>query len=155
MFLTADQILCHLVGDYCLQSHWMATEKTKKSLPAALHAIFYTLPFLFLTLDPRALAAIVVTHFVIDRWRLVRHLIWLKNFLALPSWRAIQPRPPGPHTPKGVFSSPNSSWSECSNTGYPDTTPPWLAVWLMIITDNIMHLACNATVLWLSGVYHL
>ena len=26
---TADQLVAHAVGDYILQSHWMATEKTK------------------------------------------------------------------------------------------------------------------------------
>lgn len=29
---TADQFVAHLVGDYILQSHWMATEKTKRFL---------------------------------------------------------------------------------------------------------------------------
>lgn len=52
---TADQIVAHLVGDYILQSHWMATEKTKRSIAAATHAITYTLPFLLLTRSPAAL----------------------------------------------------------------------------------------------------
>ena len=34
---TADQIVAHLVGDYLLQSHWMATEKTRNGLAAATH----------------------------------------------------------------------------------------------------------------------
>jgi hypothetical protein len=53
MFITADQILAHMVGDYLLQSHWMATEKTKRSLAAGVHAGTYTLPFLFLGKDGR------------------------------------------------------------------------------------------------------
>jgi hypothetical protein len=36
--ITADQLLAHLVGDYVLQSHWMATQKVKKSIPV-LHII--------------------------------------------------------------------------------------------------------------------
>ena len=92
--ITADQLLCHLVGDYILQSHWMATTKTKASMPALIHAVCYSLPFLFLRPSPEALAMIVSTHFVIDRWRLARYLIWAKNWIG-----------------------PNKPWAECSKTG--------------------------------------
>lgn len=35
--------------------------------------------------------------------------------------------------------------------GYPAETPDWLRVWLMIITDNTMHLLINYTVLrWVA-----
>jgi hypothetical protein len=47
--ITADQLVAHAVGDYILQSDWMATEKTKQNAAAATHALTYTLPFLFLT----------------------------------------------------------------------------------------------------------
>ena len=50
-FITADQILAHLVGDYILQSHWMAQNKAKQSVAAAVHAVTYTLPFAFITLS--------------------------------------------------------------------------------------------------------
>lgn len=30
-----------------------------------------------------------------------------------------------------------------SGDGYPDDTPDWLRVWLMIITDNTMHIFIN------------
>lgn len=37
-----------------------------------------------------------------------------------------------------------------SGDGYPDETPIWLRVWLMIITDNTMHLLINyAALRWL------
>ena len=130
MLLTADQILCHLVGDYILQSHWMATEKTKRSVAAAVHAITYTLPFLFLTLDPAALAFIAGTHFVIDRWRLARYVVWIKNWYFIEYW-------PGE--------------KQVTATGYRDDVPAWLSVWLLIIADNTMHLICNAAALrWLA-----
>jgi hypothetical protein len=74
--------LAHFVGDYVLQSHWMASEKTRRWWPAVAHAVTYGLPFLLLTLDPVALAVIVGTHAVIDRYRLARHLVWA-NSLAL------------------------------------------------------------------------
>lgn len=122
MFITADQILAHLIGDYILQSHWMATEKTKQSFAAAIHAITYTLPFLFLTWEPWALAFICGTHFLIDRFRLARYVVWLKNGYAL-------------------------SGAPVTGTGYKDDVPPWLAVWLLIIADNVIHLICNGIAL--------
>lgn len=120
--ITADQILAHLVGDYLIQSHWMATEKTKRSVAAAAHALTYALPFLFLTLSPLALAFIVGTHFVIDRWRVARFVVWAKNGMR----------------------------GEITATGYPADTPPLLAVWLLIIADNTLHLICNGiAIMWL------
>lgn len=123
-------ILAHLIGDYLIQSHWMATEKTKRWWPAITHAVTYGLPYLMVTRSPLALSVIVVTHAVIDHYRLARHAVWAKNRLAPKEFR--------------------SSWSTCSATGYPPDTPPWMAVWLMIIADNTIHLAINATsVVWL------
>lgn len=121
-FISADQILAHLVGDYILQSHWMATEKTKQSLAAAAHAISYTLPFLFLTTSAAALAFICGTHFLIDRFRLARFVVWFKNGYAFEG--------------KAV-----------TGTGYRDDVPPWLSVWLLIIADNTIHLICNGVAL--------
>lgn len=116
---TADQIVAHLVGDYILQSHWMATEKVRNSLAAAVHAVTYTLPFAFITWSPPALALICGTHFLVDRFRLARFVVWAKNGAR------------GPVTA----------------TGYTDDVPPWLAVWLLIIADNIVHLLINAAAL--------
>jgi hypothetical protein len=127
MFIAADQLLAHLVGDYILQSHWMATQKTSRSLPAALHALTYSLPFLLLTRAPEALVAVAITHFVIDRWRLARYVVWLKDQFA----------------PK-AFRHP---WRECQKTGQHESLPDWLGVWLMIIADNTLHLICNGLAL--------
>jgi hypothetical protein len=123
-------LLAHLVGDYLTQSHWMATEKTKRWWPAWAHAITYGLPFILITRSVPALVVIVATHAVIDHYRLARHIVWAKNFLA----------------PKAYW----HPWSECSATGYHQDQPAWLAVWLMIIADNTMHLVINAaSVRWL------
>lgn len=119
---TADQLVAHAVGDYIIQSDWMANEKTKQNTAAAAHAITYTLPFVLITQSIGALLFICGTHFVIDRWRLARFVVWLKNW-PWPDARA---------------------WSECTATGYPDERPAWLSVWLLIIADNIMHVICNA-----------
>lgn len=146
--ITADQIVAHLIGDYIIQSDWMANEKTKKSIAALAHAVSYTLPFLVLTFSWKALLFISVTHFIIDRWRLARYVCWLKNFLA-PKW--IKPCSCGVndecHRCDNLLR--NYSWSECSATGYHKDRPPWMAVWLLIIADNTMHLLCNGLALWL------
>ena len=115
-FFTADQLVAHAIGDYILQSDWMADNKTKSNFAAAVHAITYTLPFLFITQSIPALAVICGSHFVIDRWRLARFVVWLKNGAS------------GPVTA----------------TGYTDDVPPWLSVWLLIAADNIIHVVCNA-----------
>lgn len=126
--ITADQIFAHLVGDYILQSHWMATEKTKRSFPALVHAVLYTVPFLFITTSLTALAIISGSHFVIDRWRVARYVVWLKNQLG-PEWMR---------------------WSQCKSTGYPDTASPWLATWLLIIADNTLHIGINGIAIYLA-----
>jgi len=125
-FLHADQVLVHLIGDYVLQSDWMAREKTKSDLAAAVHAAVYTLPFLFLTTNPTTLALICASHFVIDRWSLARYVVWLRNL--------ISPCPP--------------AWADCQGSGSPAEVPPWLATWLLVAVDNTMHLIINASLLW-------
>jgi hypothetical protein len=127
MLITADQILAHLVGDYVLQSDWLATEKTKRLWVAFTHGIIYTLPFLLLTHSPLALCVIGGSHALIDRYRIARHIGWVKNYLA----------------PRGS----NPPWKECSKTGYPESKPPFLAVWLMILVDQVLHLLVNGLAL--------
>lgn len=124
-----DQLILHLFGDYITQSDWMANNKTKSSLAAGAHALIYSFPFFLLLFfthtTPRpVLAAIVIlaTHFLIDRFRLARFVVFAKNFLA-----------------PGDF----PTWADCSATGYPSARPAWLAVWLLIAADNTLHLAIN------------
>lgn len=120
---TADQIVAHLVGDYLTQSHWMATCKTKRWLPAAIHALIYTATFVLLTRNLLALAVIGGTHYLIDRYRLARFVVWAKNGFPMP----------------------------VTATGYPADKPPFLAVWLLIIADNTLHILINgAAIRWLG-----
>lgn len=121
MFITADQILCHLIGDYILQSQWMANNKTKNNIAAAIHSVFYTIPFVFITYEPIALVLIAILHYPIDRYRLARFVVWFKN----------------------------GCQGEVTDTGYPRDMPPFMSIWLYIIADNILHLIINGTVLWL------
>jgi Protein of unknown function (DUF3307) len=129
--LLIGALIAHLVGDYLLQSHWMATEKVKRWWPAIVHGVVYTLPFLFVTQSPLALLVIAGTHAVIDRYRLAKHFGWLKNQL-------------GPRWSRPSFSD------AMSNGGYNAQTPVWLSTWLMVVTDNTLHILINfAAVLWL------
>lgn len=114
------QLLLHLIGDYITQSHWMATEKTKRLWPAFVHGTLYALPFLLIA-SWRAFLIIWLTHIVIDRFRLAKYVVWAKNFIG-----------PG-----------NVAWKECAATGNMPECPPFLAVWLMIIADNTIHLCIN------------
>src|SRR3954466_8408481 len=82
MLFTADQLVAHAVGDYVLQSDWMAQRKTKKFLIALVHAVAYCLPFLLITQSWKALVIIVSTHAVIDRFRLAKYVVWAKNVMA-------------------------------------------------------------------------
>ena len=139
-------IVCHLIGDYLLQSDWMALEKTKRSLAALAHVITYTLPFLLLTRSPAALLFIAGTHFVIDRWRLARYVCWFKNFLS-PEFTREEIE--GSQLGRDVQWW--HRWADCAGTGYHKDRPPWLAVWLMIVADNTMHLICNGIALEYLG----
>lgn len=139
-------LVAHMIGDYLVQSHWMATEKTKRWWPAVAHAVTYGLPFLLITRNPVALAVIVGTHAVIDHYRLARHVIWAKNHLA--PWRREVAAEYEHHPRVHRWHAPVPSWSECSGTGYPPDTPPWLAVWLLIIADNTIHILINSAAIW-------
>ncbi len=127
--ITGDQIIAHFVGDYILQSAWMVREKSRRWLAALIHVIFYTLPFLFLTTNPVTLAVIAGTHMVIDRFRLARHLIWIKNY----PWPGSKP------------------WSECRETGFDEAVPKYLSSWLLIIVDNTVHILINGAAISYFG----
>lgn len=127
--ITADQLLCHAIGDYVIQSDWMANEKTKRSVTCAAHVLTYAVPFLFLRPSIAALVVIVVSHFVIDRWRLARFVIATKNWM-------LQP----------FFGRPSDAFFR-TPTGSPDERPAWMSVWLLIIVDNVLHVLINGAAL--------
>lgn len=125
--ITADQIVLHLIGDYILQSDWMAINKTKRMIPAVIHAFVYSVPFLSFQLSLLAWLVIFGTHAIIDRYRLARYVVWAKNWIG----------------PKHS----NVAWVYCTATGYPNDRPDWLTVWLLIIADNICHVLLNGAAL--------
>lgn len=152
------QLIAHLVGDYLLQSQWMADNKTKCNKAAFWHAFTYTLPFLFLTLDVDRLFLIFFTHLIIDRFRLAVYVVWLKNFFFRPVKKPLddlgRPAAWGPSEAakdrlKEIEEEELAySWQQClKNCGYPSWVPPHLAVMLLIIADNTIHLICNYLIL--------
>lgn len=136
-------LLAHLVGDYLIQSHWMAQEKVHRWWPAVVHGVTYTIPFVLITQSPGALAVIGGTHIVIDRYRLAKYFVWARNWLA------------PVRISRGTSSllmveSYNPPWRECRATGMPSGSPAYLAVWLLFIADNTLHCLINlASVVWL------
>ncbi|HEY1810624.1 MAG TPA: DUF3307 domain-containing protein [Acidobacteriaceae bacterium] len=161
-----EQLLAHLVGDYLLQSDWMAQNKRRSWLPAAVHALVYSVAFLWLARTaPRPLLAWLVifgTHAVIDRFGLARYVVWAKNWLGVVDryavaqygalrnqdrWVAQRNAGPDWVPPNGWHRMP---WAACSATGYSPDRPVWLAFWLLIIADNTLHLLLNyAALRWL------
>jgi hypothetical protein len=121
--VTADQLVAHIVGDYVLQSDWMATHKARRSGPALVHALAYALPFVWLTRSPLALLIICASHFVIDRWRLARYVRFVTNFLSPP---------------------PHAAWAECQPTGHTPGRPEWVTHWVFTVVDNTLHVLINA-----------
>lgn len=113
-----EQLLCHLVGDYVLQSHNMAVNKTSSTKWAVYHGIMYSLPFITIA-SPNALFIIAFTHVIIDRFRLATYVTRWKNYLF------------GSFNPQSLQEL------------YPEGTPAFLSVWLIIICDNCLHLLIN------------
>lgn len=149
--------LCHFIGDFWLQSDWMALNKNKQTWNCLVHVLIYTAVFLFITTSWKALLFIGVTHFLIDRFPIVlKRLIWWKN-----------------HFPTGSY----PPWEWCDSTGYFDDSPyntykvnekreAWIrghnlattygpprhffiTIWIYITIDNSLHLLCNLAALLL------
>ena len=172
MLVTFDQIICHFIGDFFLQSDWMASNKYAKFWVALLHARFYTLPFLFLTQSIPALWFICVSHALYDHYKVANYIAWAKNFIA-PKWIELYHEGwvchkchrsmlidaskvehkvtcPGcgsdntEQTESTAYMARNYPWKECTLTGSSPQRPIWLTCWLGIIIDNCCHIILNA-----------
>lgn len=158
MFVTADQILCHLIGDYLLQSHWMAQEKQQRNLAAWAHGMLYGLPFLFLKPHWHTFAIIVISHWLIDHFKLARFVVYAKNFLS-PRWTLEISEVSTSGLPLNGSRTEKEynkrwwwrPWHECNSTGYPNDVPAFLAVWLYIIADNTLHIICNGLAFYVQA----
>lgn len=59
-------IMCHLVGDYILQSNFIASTKGKNWYHLFVHCVLYTVPFLIVFGWTWQLLIIFSTHMIID-----------------------------------------------------------------------------------------
>lgn len=124
-----DLLLQHLVGDYLLQSTWMASEKGRSWRAALAHSAAYSLPFLP-SLDWAAGAwwwqggIILGSHYLVDRYRLPE--IWCR-------WAGSAGR-------LGVLER-SLGWKPQAEL------PGWLLGALYIVVDNTFHLLTARAVL--------
>lgn len=143
-------LLAHLVGDYLLQTEWMATRKASRWWPAIVHGVTYTLPYLLVTQSPWALLVIGGTHIVIDRYLLIKYLLWLKNQVGAKREYEYVTSAHGYREIKWGKRVDPMAWPPTA-TGYPSTTPAGMATALMIVADNTVHLLINtAAIVWLA-----
>ena len=76
-------LYAHMIGDFILQSDWMAKGKKVNSWICAVHIFFYMTPFVFTGLPWVALAIIAVQHFIQDRTNFVS---WSMILLGKPTF---------------------------------------------------------------------
>jgi hypothetical protein len=170
------QLLAHLWGNYLLQSEWMAQNKTKRNWPCLVHCALYSALFIPLCWKPgwvsvsqpagvyawsntfhwNALGMIFATHYLIDRYRLARCVVWVKNWMGPKRcWcrHSIGGQPAWTDDIKYIgedfkvddfyiWYAPTPPLWGCPS-GYPPTTPVWFSTWLLIIADNTLHLTIN------------
>lgn len=145
--------LAHMVGDYVLQSNWMAQRKTKEWGPALWHGATYGLPFMVVLgvfahrsgwLGALAYLLIVGTHIPIDHYRLVTRLIWLKNQFGPEGWQ----HPWDAHVAATGYHVERHGWHDKNCSA--QATPIWMAVWLMIAADNTIHIIINSLAITLA-----
>ncbi len=112
------QLFLHLLGDYFLQNDWMASNKSKWTITGwfacNIHCLLYSIPFGLYYNDFGIFAWIFISHFLIDKFGLA---VYVTKFV-------------------------NWNWKS-KNFGFGESRPPHLTVWITIIRDNSMHIACN------------
>lgn len=123
-----EQILAHLIGEFITQTNSIGQRKGSQWLAALIHALIYTLGFIFITQSPAALVTVFATHVLIDRFRLARFVIFAKNKIG----------------------DRRLKWDDCRATGVHKEVPVWLAMYIYIATDATLHLCFNFMALrWL------
>lgn len=125
-----EQLLLHAIGDYWLQTDKQALGKKNKGWYGTkmcfFHCLTYSLPFLLIA-SWKAVLVIFITHYIIDRTKLVDYMIAIKN-----------------STTRKTGGKCGLEWEyDISNWGFDITRPKFLTLWLYIACDNILHLICN------------
>lgn len=59
-------ILCHLIGDYVLQTDFIAKTKGENLYHLIIHCVLYIVPFIFVGVDTYLVWFIFATHLIID-----------------------------------------------------------------------------------------
>lgn len=117
-----EQLILHGIGDYFIQTDRMALNKKKAGWfgfwQCWIHCITYALPFLLIG-NLLQMSLIFLTHFIIDRYRIIDYALAIKN---------------------GV--KENGKY-DISNFGFGTGRPVFITIWLYIITDNLTHIICN------------
>lgn len=72
-------IYAHLIGDYILQTHWMASGKKRSYLICLIHVLTYMLPFLFTGLSLLQLTLIGLQHYIQDKTNFVTWFMDVKG----------------------------------------------------------------------------
>ncbi|HEU4965207.1 MAG TPA: DUF3307 domain-containing protein [Bacilli bacterium] len=87
-----EWLVGHLVGDYLLQTDWMANHKKEKSwrgeLACHVHCLLWTLAVLVFTgwWDGPHIALVYLSHYLLDRTPLVRWYVTAVNQSPPPLW---------------------------------------------------------------------
>lgn len=110
-------------GDYIIQSSWMATNKIKFTLEGWLACLVHCITY---TLP-----------FVFITQDPVQLLLIFGTHFPIDKFRLA----------RYINQIKNQAWTP---TGLPDSTPPYIAVWLLFIVDNTIHVTINYSILrWL------
>lgn len=59
-------LICHLIGDYVLQSNFLASTKGKNWYHLFVHSVLYIAPFYYFFGFDSGLLFLAITHFIID-----------------------------------------------------------------------------------------
>ena len=128
-------VLSHFIGDFILQSHYIAERKLKNFLVCVLHVLLYIIPFYFLvSANWKFLFVVAAAHLLIDFFRVAEYLSWIKNVLFNPKILILD---------KAELHRYNLQ--NCK-FGYPKDVPEHVAFWLMIAVDQILHVSTNALI---------
>ncbi|MES2382364.1 MAG: DUF3307 domain-containing protein [Bacteroidota bacterium] len=134
-----EQLILHGIGDYLIQTDKWANGKKLKGLYGFLcclkHCVTYSLPFLIIG-SWKAVLAICVSHFIIDRTRIIEYLLAWKNGV----YKTTEIKP---NSINYMFTAYTVKSLDISNFGFAESKPKFMSIWLFIITDNIVHLICN------------
>lgn len=81
--------IAHLIGDFLIQTEWMAVNKKRDSWVCGVHVLTYLLPFLFCHLAWWQIGLIGLQHFAQDRSAFV--LWWMRAWKRVPEqyWGGI------------------------------------------------------------------